>query len=98
SALPIVVTEQRGAVTVARPVLARGVRGPWRQRPVQLRAGQDVMGIRIVAAAVDDRALFRERILFRQLILVAVEIGDTLRDRHTFGVVPRTGADSIARV
>src|SRR5688500_12996634 len=85
---------------VADPVAAGGVAGigAWECCSVGLRAGEDVMAVRRVAAAVDDLAFFGERGVFGQVVLVAVQLGDAAGDEHAFGVVPRPGADAVLGV
>jgi hypothetical protein len=47
-----------------------------------------------VAAALDDLALLRERRLFIDLVVGAVQVIDVLRDEDAFGVVPWAAADA----
>src|SRR5262245_9959916 len=65
---------------------------------VGIRAGENVMSIGRVAAAVHDLTLLGDRRLFREVVLVAVEIGDALRDRDSLRVVPGTVSDAVLRV
>ena len=51
-----------------------------RQRAIEIRAGQDVVRVRRVAAAVDDCALLGQRVLLAQFVGVAVQVGDARRD------------------
>jgi hypothetical protein len=64
---------------------------------VRLRAGQNVVHVGIVAAAVDDAALLVERRLLGQIVL-AVQLGDVLGDGDALGVLPWALADAIARI
>src|SRR6185312_15537309 len=62
------------------------------------RAGEDVVAVRGVAAAVVDLALFGERGFLGQIVARAVELGDVLGDHDALGVLPRPVADTLARV
>ena len=65
---------------------------------VGLRAGQNVVPVRLVAAAVDDLALLVQRGLLGDIVGVAVQVGDVSWRHDAFGVLPRALADAIARV
>src|SRR3954452_21143045 len=89
--------EHRRALRTARPVLAGAVVGACEGGAVRLRSGQHVVTIRGVAAAVDDLALFAERGLFCQIVRT-VQLGRVLGDHLALGVLPRTLADTVARI
>ena len=74
-----------------------GLRPPGRPA-VGLRAGQDVVPVRRIAAAVDRLALLVQRGLLGQVVAVAVQIGDALGDHRALGVLPRAVADAILGV
>src|SRR5690606_29119033 len=80
------------------PVAARHVLLAGRRAPVRRRSRQDVMPIRLVAAAVDDLALLAQGRVLADLVVLAVEIVDRLGDHDSLGVLPGTVADTIARV
>src|SRR5688572_6831143 len=97
AAFAIVVADIRAAgLRRAGPVAAR--RLAHLQRPVRLRAGEDVVLIRLVAHAIYHRALLRQRIFLAEHVHVGVKVGDALGDDHTLHVHPRALADAIARV
>ena len=92
-------------VRVARVVAARVIRGVRVRAAVRLRAGEDVVLVRHVADAVDDRLLLAQRQLLPERVAhtglldrVAVELGDALRDALSAGVEPRPVADAVTRV
>src|SRR3981189_870545 len=95
-------SELRGACATARPVVARVVGAIDKCLAVRLRAGQHVVSIRIVSHAVDHFAFLIERRLLEQITTktrefdcVTVQIGETLRYRCSFGVVPGTRSDAV---
>src|SRR5690606_7470434 len=91
----VVVTDHRAAVRrAARPVRARVLRG----RAVLERAGQDVVHVRRIAAAVDLLPLLAERRFLAEVVVLAVQVLDALGNHHALGVVPGPAADAIARV
>lgn len=96
AALTVVVTNIGGSFAIARPVIAVG-RSHW-ESAVHIRAGQDVVRVGIISASVDRCALFRDRVLLGELVLVTVEVVDVGRYDDTFHVLPRTAADSIPSV
>lgn len=62
-------------------------------------ARENVVLVRLVAAAIDLRAELIERICLAQLIhrsVAGVQIGHVRRDAHAARVVPRARADAIA--
>lgn len=72
---------------------------PGGERPaVGLRAGQRVMSVGGIAAAIDHTALLGQRRLLGYVVVVAVQFLDILGDDHTLAVLPRTLADAIARI
>src|SRR6516225_5573764 len=64
---------------------------------VRLRAGQRVVLIGSVAAAVDHIAFLGQCRLLGQVV-VAVQFVDIFGDDHPLGVLPRTMPDAVARV
>ena len=93
AALLVVMPDLGAAVAAARPVVAGQVVAG--ERAVQVRAGQDVVPVRRVAAAVDDLALLGQRVLLAQLVAVAVQVGDARGYDDALGVLPGAGADAV---
>ena len=81
----------------ARPVLAGAVLAGGKRGAVGLRAGEDIVAVRRVAAAVDDLALLAHRRLLGQAVL-AVQLVDVPGDDHALGVEPWPLADAVAGV
>src|SRR6185312_1731715 len=90
-------TEHRRALRAARPVLAGAVLIASEGRAVGLRAREDIVAVRCVAATVDDLALLRQRRLLGEVVL-AVQVGDVLGDDDALGVGPGALADAVLRV
>ncbi len=97
--------ELGGACAAARPVGARVVGAVGKRLAVWLRARQHIVLVGIVSDAVDHCALFIECRLLekiaaetRKFECVTVQVGDTLSYRRSFGVVPRTLSDAVARI
>ena len=97
-ALAIIMAEHGGPLRAARVVLAGHVLVGRKGVAVRLRAGEDVVAVRLVAAAVDDLAFLRQIVFLVELVVGAVQIGDAGGDDHALGVHPRTLADAVARV
>src|SRR5262245_54602437 len=89
--------DHRGALSALGPVAARTIVAGRERGTVGLRAGQDVVHVGRVAAAVDGLALLGQRGLLVDLVL-AVELGHVLGDDDALGVLPRAAADPVARV
>src|SRR5262244_917738 len=96
-ALAIVMTDDRRALAALGPVAARPVLAGRERGAVRLRAGQDVVHVGRVAAAVDRGALLGQRGLLADAVL-AVELGDVLGDHLALGILPRALSDPIARI
>src|SRR5215831_19070210 len=94
-ALTVDMAEHDGAGRVARVILARAVLAGREGTAVGLRAGERVVHVGRVAAAVDDAALLVERCLLGELVVGAVQVVDTGGDDLTLGVGPRTLADAV---
>ena len=81
-----------------------GVRGPvaaglaFGQRAVGVGAGEDVVLVGIVAAAVDDVAGLGEGGLLGDLVGRAVELVERRGDQLALGVVPGAFSDAVLRV
>src|SRR5262245_44675080 len=97
-ALPVVMTDHGRAGGALGPVAAGAVVAGRERAAVRLRAGQDVVPVRRVAAAVDHLAFFIERALLGELVVGAVQIVDVLRDRLALGVLPGAASDPVAGV
>src|SRR5215469_15309809 len=95
---PIEVTEHCTALGAARPIAAGAVVACRERAAVRLRAGQQVVAIGCEADARDHSAVFGQRGLRTELVVVAVQIVDVLRHDLTLEVLPWTGADAIARI
>src|SRR6185436_1053940 len=85
---------------VAHPVAARRVRriGSGVRGPVRLRPGEDVVLVRRVAAPGDHLAPLGERRVLLDVVPVAVQLGDVVRDEHALRVVPGPVANPVLRV
>jgi hypothetical protein len=82
----------------ARMVVMAGTIFTWRKRAsVGGRSGDNVVLIRLVAAAIDHIAEFIEARLFREEV-GAVEFGEIVSDNHTLRIAPWAGTNSVARV
>src|SRR4051794_28719728 len=92
--LAVVMADERSPIAGARPIVA----GLRRLGAVGQRSGENVVAVRRVAAAVDDIALFVERGVLGDAVLVAVEGGDVVGDLLALGIVPRTAADAVLGV
>src|SRR4029079_19050703 len=80
----IAVADHRRTLAALRPVAARRVDVAGARRRVGLRAGQDVVHVRRVAAAVDDVAALGERGLLGEVV-VAVQLAQVVGDHHAPG-------------
>src|SRR5205085_7139199 len=96
-ALAIVMADHRGALRAFGPVAAGAVVGAREGGTVRLRAGEDVVAVRRVAAAVDDLALLAEPGLLVGVV-GAMQLGKVLGDHHALAVHPGAAADAILRV
>src|SRR4029453_15456958 len=65
---------------------------------VRLRAGEDVVHVGRVAAAVYRLAFLGERRLLRHVVLGTVQVVHALGDDGSLGVAPGTGADAVAGI
>jgi hypothetical protein len=85
------------AIAAAGPVVA-GLVITWRIRSaVGLRAGEDVVLVRGIAAGGHDVAFFSQR-RFLVEVVVAVELGDVFRDDDALDVLPRPAPDAVPGV
>ncbi|CAD5375508.1 hypothetical protein OF001_U10195 [Pseudomonas sp. OF001] len=96
-ALAIVVTDHGRAGGAAGPVAAGAVLRAGEGGAVGLRAGEDVVHVRRIAAALDRHAALVEA-GFLVEVVVAVQLGDVLGDQLALGVVPGARADAVAGV
>src|SRR3954447_12723222 len=90
-------TEHGRALCGAGPVAAGAVLAGPECGAVGLRAGQHIVAVRRVAAAVDDLGLLAERGLLGEVV-GAVQLGDILGDDDALGVLPWSLADAVARI
>ena len=82
----------------AGPVAAGAVLAGGEGGSIGLRAGQHIVAVRRIAAAVDDLAFLAQRSLLGEIVRPAVQLGDVLGDDDALGVPPRAFADAVARV
>src|SRR6185437_7829814 len=90
--------EHDRTLRAAGVVLAGHVLVGRERAAVGLRTGKNVVTVWRIAAAVNDLALLGQVILFVELVVGAVQIGDAGRNNHAFGIRPRTFADAVARI
>lgn len=95
-ALPVIVTKHHGTLRAARVVLAGHVLIGGKGFAVRRRAGQNVMSVRLVAAAVDDLTLLGQIVPLVELVAGAVQVVDAGDDDDALGVRPRPFADAVA--
>src|SRR5499427_5592935 len=95
--LPVVMADHRRALAALGPVAAGAILAGRERGTVRLRARQDVVRVRRVAAPVDGVALLGERGLLVDVVR-AVKLGEVLGDDDAFGVLPGPCADAVARV
>ena len=98
TARSVVMTHLSAALSVACPVLAGPVVIPWEDRAVELRSGQDVVHVGTIAPTLDHQAVFVERALLAQVVVIPVQIVDILGDLDTPRVVPWTAPDPVPSV
>ena len=89
--------DDRAALGAAGPVAAGLVVARREGTAVRHRAGQRVMLVRGVAAAVDDVAFLGQRGLLGQVV-GGVQFVEILGDDNPLGVLPRPLADAVAGV
>src|SRR6185369_2503356 len=93
----VVVAKHRRAFAALRPVAAGAVFARGERRAVGLGAGENVVGVRVVAAPVHRRAFLGQRGLLVE-VRVGVQVGDALRDHLALGVLPGALADAVLGV
>src|ERR1043165_7850083 len=94
-ALTIMMTDHRGARGALAPVAAGALVRAGEGGTIGLRAGQDVVTIRRVAASVDHIALLIQRSLLVEIVRRTVQVGDVLGDHRALGVLPWAAADAV---
>src|SRR5207244_6811966 len=87
----------RDALAALGPICASDVFAAGERRAVRLRAGEDVVLVRRVAASIDDVPLFGQRGLLVEVV-VAVQLGYIAGNDDSLDVLPWTIADALARV
>src|SRR5882672_10440735 len=97
-ALQVVVADDRRAVAALGPVAAGGVAAGGGVQAHRVGAGEDVVLVRRVAAALDRVALLVQRRLLADVALAGMQLADVTRHHHALGVVPGALADALARV
>ena len=90
--------EHGGADGAARPITAGHVITSREGSAVRLRAGEDVVHVRLVAARVDGLALLAEAVFLADFVVVAVQIVDIFCNHDAFGVLPWAFADPITGI
>src|SRR4051794_36292600 len=93
----VVMTEHGRALRAARPIMTGTVVAGRKRSAVRLRAGQDIVPVWRIAAAIDDFPLFAKRGLLGQMI-VAVQLVESAGDDVALGVAPGALADAVARI
>src|SRR5689334_20752373 len=93
-ALQVVVADDRRAFGALGPVAAGGVAAGGGVHALRVGAGEDVVRVRLVAAAVHLLALLGERVVLVDLVVAGMQVGHALRHHHALGVLPRTLADA----
>src|SRR5439155_9308639 len=96
--LQVVVADDRRAFAALGPVAAGGVAARGREAPVGIRARQDVVLVRRIAAALDHLALLGQGGLLVDIVVLGVQVAQALRHHHALGVAPRAFPDARARV
>src|SRR5579872_189248 len=91
-------TDHRGTLRRACPVLAGAILAGRKRRAVGLRARQRVVAVRRIAAAVDDIAFLAKRSLLGEIVGGAVQVGNVFGDNDALGILPRPLADAVARI
>src|SRR5690348_17575580 len=90
-------TEHHGALSAARVVFASVILIIGEGGSVRFRAGQNIVLVRSIAAAVVDRTFFRQRGLLGNVVR-AMKLGDVLRNCHSLGIHPWSLADAVAGI
>src|SRR5262245_37454530 len=90
-------TDHRRPLTALRPVATCAILASRERGAIRLTAGEDVVHVRRVAAAVDHLSLLGQRRLLGDVVL-AVQLGHVFRDRLALRVLPRATPDSITCV
>src|SRR5215217_6191380 len=81
-----------------RPVAAGHVLIAGKGGAVCLRAGEDVVLVRLIAAALHHLALLAQGRLLGEIVAGAVQVRHVLGDDGALGVLPRTAADAVFRI
>src|SRR5689334_8538044 len=97
-ALAVVMAHHGGAGGAARPVLAGAVLAGREGGAVGLRAGEDVVGVGLIATAVHGLALLGQGGLLGELVPGAVEVGHAGGHHLTLGVLPWSVSDTVLGV
>jgi hypothetical protein len=84
------------ALGAAGPVAAGAILTGRESAAFRGGAGQHVVAVRRKSDARDELAALAQRIVETQLIVVAVQIVDTGRNRLAFEILPRAVADAVA--
>ena len=90
--------DESATFTVASPIPAGTVIAPSGCSAVELRAGQNVVHVWVVATPVGYFTLFVQLSFFCEIVAVTVEVINVLSDSYAVVVVPRTRPDSVTSV
>ena len=80
------------------PVLAGQIRTRGVGCAIGLGAGQNVVLVWLIPARIDPVPFFIQRSFLIDVIVVRVQIGDTVGDLDSLGVIPGSPADAVAGV
>ncbi len=86
------------ALAAARPVTACFVCITGKSSAIQLRTGQNIVHIGIIAPAVDYLAVFIERCLFVEVIVIPVQVLYVPGHQNAFGIIPGSLSDAVAGI
>src|SRR6185437_10555059 len=92
------VSEHGAALGAARPVFSRTILTVREDAAVRFRARQCIVTGRCNTDTGDPAAVLGQRCVHGELIVIAVQIIDVLRDDLALEILPRTGADAVAGV
>src|SRR5207248_5278422 len=96
--LAVDVADHRGALRAAGPVAAGAILAGRKSAAFHGRSGQHVVPVRCKADAGQDLAALRQRGVEAELVGVAVQVVDVLSDDFALEILPRTLADTLARI
>src|ERR1700730_5302050 len=89
-------TDHRGTLGAARPVAARLVVTSRECSSIHLRSRKKVVTVGRVANTRNYGSSFRQRDLHAELVIVAMQVFDVLRNDLGFEILPRAASNAIA--